>query len=674
MAFSFNGNTPSVITFNNNDVLVLKWNGTTVWEKNTIPNHLAFIATSSGTFTFVGSDRTNRISYSIDSGETWSTEANSVSINVQNGDLVLWKGEMYSQGLMFGGGGIGQFGGTASFEAQGNILSLEYGDNFEGQTSFNTNVGGDFEDLFNGSNITSAENLELPCETLNEGCYYQMFYGCSGLTVAPELSSTTLADYCYGSMFRGCSGLTTAPDLLCETLVSNCYDHMFAQCSSLDYIQMIATDITAPYCLYNWVDGVAASGTFVKDKNMTTIPIDSVNGIPQGWTVTDYNKDYSIEYFTVEVLENGTLAYSNGGSYSTDNGTTWSSAPSSISVSAGDKLLFKKNNPNNGQQTNVFNGSTVHFNVYGNIMSLFYEDNFSGQTTLNNLATCKYLFASSNVVDAENLVLPATTFGGYCYQNMFNGCTSLTKAPKILPANNTTTACYEFMFQNCSNLIQAPELPALNADETACYSDIFRNCSKLNYIKAMFTNNPSTRGQNNWVNGVAASGTFVMNVFAPWNPDNYRGVYGVPQNWNVQYETPPQKINEIYYTTSDNNTITINNGNHRLISNINPHGQGRLTQDSSYANVELYQNFLLNQTNLVSIALPSNTTSIGQAAFYGCSNLTSITCYATTAPSLSNNGSFANMSSPNGTLYYPKGSDYSTWLTQLGNGWTGVEI
>ena len=46
---------------------------------------------------------------------------------------------------------------------------------------------------------------------------------------------------------------------------------------------MLATDISATYCLAGWVDGVAASGTFIKDAN-TTIPT-GTSGIPTGWTV-----------------------------------------------------------------------------------------------------------------------------------------------------------------------------------------------------------------------------------------------------------------------------------------------------------------------------------------------------------------------------------------------------
>lgn len=269
MALNFNGNTPEIVTFNGNDVLVIKWNGTTVWEKNTMPNCLAFVATSSGTFTFNGSTRTNRISYSIDSGATWSTESQNVTVNVNSGDMVLWKGELVTQG--YNVGGIGSFGGTATFEAQGNIMSLIYGDNFEGQEDFDSNMGGDFGWLFGGTNIESAENLELPVSALTQGCYQYMFYNCTLLETAPTLSAETLAD--------------------------NCYEYMFNGCSSLDYIKMLATDITATDCLNNWVANVAASGTFVKSADMTTLPIDSVNGIPIGWTVEDDVKYLPISDF-----------------------------------------------------------------------------------------------------------------------------------------------------------------------------------------------------------------------------------------------------------------------------------------------------------------------------------------------------------------------------------------
>jgi hypothetical protein len=47
---------------------------------------------------------------------------------------------------------------------------------------------------------------------------------------------------------------------------------------------MLATNISPTNCLYNWVYGVADTGTFVKNPDMNSLPTGS-NGIPSGWTV-----------------------------------------------------------------------------------------------------------------------------------------------------------------------------------------------------------------------------------------------------------------------------------------------------------------------------------------------------------------------------------------------------
>ena len=60
-----------------------------------------------------------------------------------------------------------------------------------------------------------------------------MFYGCTGLTEAPDLPATTLASFCYNSMFYNCTALTEAPDLPATTLESSCYSSMFYGCAAL---------------------------------------------------------------------------------------------------------------------------------------------------------------------------------------------------------------------------------------------------------------------------------------------------------------------------------------------------------------------------------------------------------------------------------------------------------
>lgn len=128
----------------------------------------------------------------------------------------------------------------------------------------------------------------LPITTLAQGCYASMFYGCTSLTTAPELPATTLAYGCYTGMFADCTNLVNAPELPATTLADWCYESMFYGCTNLNYIKMLATDISATFCLYHWVQDVAPTGTFVKAASNTDIPVDSVDGIPIGWSL--YNE------------------------------------------------------------------------------------------------------------------------------------------------------------------------------------------------------------------------------------------------------------------------------------------------------------------------------------------------------------------------------------------------
>lgn len=115
-----------------------------------------------------------------------------------------------------------------------------------------------------------------------------LFKGCTGLAECTPgvLPATTLAAMCYYSMFSGCTSLTTAPVLPATTLVPMCYSAMFYGCTSLTYIKAMFKELDgvslAP--TGNWVKGVAAEGTYVKNAEATyTSTGDSA--IPEGWTV-----------------------------------------------------------------------------------------------------------------------------------------------------------------------------------------------------------------------------------------------------------------------------------------------------------------------------------------------------------------------------------------------------
>ena len=227
--------------------------------------------------------------------------------------------------------------------------------------------------------------------------------------------------------------------------------------------------------------------------------------------------DYSKEYLTFDILTGGTINWTEVGgstlgaelSYSLNDGN-WTALPtgSTINVSAGDKIRFKGNNPrysNLYKETAgcTFSGSTASFNLYGNILSLIYGDDFKGQTSISGSYTFQNMFEATSVVDASNLVLlattvlyqsycrmfynctsltaapalPATTLAHSCYAYMFQGCTSLTAAP-ALPATTLSYGCYQYMFYGCISLTAAPELPATTLDDYCCYQ-MFNGCTSL---------------------------------------------------------------------------------------------------------------------------------------------------------------------------------------------------
>ena len=287
------------------DVDRIDWNSKTKTDNKN--NYLTFVALEPTTYSF-NSDLGYSLQYSTDNGVSWNTLAATIKTpTIQTGDKVLWKGNIYGT---IGKVGV-KFSSTGKYEVEGNIMSLRYGDDFKNKVTLSEPYT--FSELFYGdTKLISAENLVLPATTLADYCYEEMFGGCTSLTsvsvlpattlarncysnmffncksltTAPELPATTLVQGCYYRMFYGCSSLTTAPALPATTLVTGCYYGMFLFCTKLNYIKCLATDISPTNCTDGWVNGVASTGTFVKNPNMTSWTTGN-SGIPNNWTIQD---------------------------------------------------------------------------------------------------------------------------------------------------------------------------------------------------------------------------------------------------------------------------------------------------------------------------------------------------------------------------------------------------
>lgn len=252
-----------------------------IYEK-TAPAHdyskdyLTFEAISAGTFAF-----TNACSYSLDDGTTWTAlAANTSTPTVSAGNKIMFKADS----IWEYGEGCGTFSSTGQFNVMGNPISMLSGDTF----TTASNMPYVCYQMFKGcTGLISAENVYLG-QVLVHYCE-EMFSGCTSLVTPPALPDDFVSgsiSYCYQNMFAGCTSLTTAPELPAENISLGCYNYMFYGCTNLNYVKCLAKNFAhAP--TEDWLNGVSATGTFVKNPDADWSEMTSGFGIPNGWTVVD---------------------------------------------------------------------------------------------------------------------------------------------------------------------------------------------------------------------------------------------------------------------------------------------------------------------------------------------------------------------------------------------------
>ena len=195
-----------------------------------------------------------------------------------------------------------------------------------------------------------------------------------------------------------------------------------------------------------------------------------------------------------------------------------------ITVKKGDVVQFYSTNSSLGGggaaargMTRAVDTSAKYINIrpsmkteiYGNVMSLLKgKDNLESATALEAKNAFYGLFAGAEklVNSAERqLVLPATTLTEGCYQDMFNGCKGIEKAPEL----------------------PAPKL------EKNCYQEMFYDCAKLNSVKCLATDITAENSTKDWLGkaGTEASGEKVLESVVPMTPNSDDGV---PTSWTAQ--------------------------------------------------------------------------------------------------------------------------------------------
>lgn len=183
--------------------------------------------------------------------------------------------------------------------------------------------------------------------------------------------------------------------------------------------------------------------------------------------------DYDNEYLTIEIMsDTATISTTyNSLEYKIDNGE-WQTYNGSIKGTLGQKIQWRGHlTATNSNVFSVSNNSQIK--TFGNINSVYDYDNI----TDNCYNYFQFFNYNDKLIDAENLILPATVMAQSAYKCMFQGCTALTTAP-VLPATTMAIDCYSQMFKGCTSLTTAPQLPATVMAQ-GCYYQMFGNCTSL---------------------------------------------------------------------------------------------------------------------------------------------------------------------------------------------------
>ena len=213
------------------------------------------------------------IEYSVDDGETWTRVYNidneKVTINmptIQTNQSIIMRGNGKSMGCYYTSSAYYTQikNNSKKFSVCGIIMTLLKGAWADRTTELDPDTDYSFRTLFENTRVTHAHQLIMPPNAVKD---------------------------CFNSMFKGCPYLVSAPLLQALILYQGSYKNMFNGCTSLNYIKMLAIDITeqsvpnpGERALANWVTNVSEHGTFDKNRNATW-NVTGVSGVPTNWTV-----------------------------------------------------------------------------------------------------------------------------------------------------------------------------------------------------------------------------------------------------------------------------------------------------------------------------------------------------------------------------------------------------
>ena len=419
------------------------------WREYLTSIPLTFNILSDGYISFMikipQSGTVKTIKYSRDEGETWTEIISSSAgtrITVTAGETLQFIGDNAS--YAFNG-----FNGTSRYNVLGNAMSLIDSENFRTLKDFTEPQA--FLYLFrDSSTVINAEDLILPATGLTKECYNSMFYYCTSLETEPELRATVLAEGCYAGMFSRCPKLTEPVELPAAALAPSCYRDMYYNCTNLTRLPELKAPALESSCYMSMFAGCVKLSAVTNDDLPATMLANgcyrSMFGGCTGLTAIPTTFIYST------IPSQAFLGMFAG----CTNVTT---PPTTIS---GDTFGFSS-------CEEMFNGCT-DLTTIPTITGRIAGDNAFKACFRN----CKTL------TDLSSFSLPSvSSSNGGVYSSTFEGCSSLTKAPYIeVTVNQMPTSIFNSTFKNCPLLTDVFNLPA-RVVANYCYQSMFQNCTSL---------------------------------------------------------------------------------------------------------------------------------------------------------------------------------------------------
>lgn len=313
------------------------------------------------------------------------------------------------------------------------------------------------EQMFYGCTaLTDASNL--PAATVGASGYYRMFYGCTSLVTAPTSLSTTtgsIGDSACEEMFAGCTSLLYSPELPAPTVSADGYRQMFDGCTALvaGPKDLPATTL-GDYCYYQM---------FLNCSDMQTGPASIQAAATEDYCCASMFEGCSKLRETPLIEASGTLA--------TSCFENMFSECSSLRQARNSEFAFTAVGENSCHRMFYKCGALNNAPNMPNVLSV---GNYG----------CKEMYAECselelNVSPAQQLTAPtATTIGTQGFYQMFYKCRKIKKAPEIYATSMGASACYQ-MFEGCARMQTPP--PSLSATTIGAnaYEMMFKGCSAL---------------------------------------------------------------------------------------------------------------------------------------------------------------------------------------------------